>query len=842
MNLLDLLADQDRAIRDLRSEQSRLLETAADRPTQNSFGSLNSRPNEIRIRRGIVADYLPFYNWYIIHPDDGGAPTVAAFAHQGATHPLSARQVGTVGAADAVYILDGRSMSPAIIIAVEPRATFGRDPYLHEYVTQASATTPAGEPLQYLHRTAGNQIGDRSTGAPFDETGVGEKGFLSGTGTGLFVDPFLAFLRADEDCGVWAFLYDRLLRLSGRQLQLWTPPLAIEAITDNIDLGTIEGRSNYLWESLGRFASGASGKKIDPKEAQVKKPWLGGVEPQDDKQIPFRRILKYGGRYGGGGERRIVCLPPEENEEFFKVGGQSKLVGVYDETLSDDGGLTISSARGVLFAHVPPFPVDVLEKRIEDGKGDKGGSSAKDKIADGPQGELPPPGVAGIVSLDHLAYVRNWTAEHPFKAQSKEWFRPSNDDFPAVELYDSDSPPQPTVRKVDHRHDAKYYSTLSCFGTLPDGTVIIAGPGGQEIILAGNDVLIRGRNVVIEASANLYMSAGRNATLRAHDSIDLAAATGDVRVKADRHAEFLAGNSGQGALILESRSAGTEFDLAKTGTDIVASGVVIRSKGLAGIIAGAAYFRSTQGQIVIDAGRSSVETRAGQLLNHVTGDARWMFSEGQTTRLSGSLSTFSGSGEFNGSVVIAGSLLTDRSITVASGHIATSQAKSFNGKVASLEGQALDLAREGAQRPPQHVAEVSAAMREQRRATDSQLYASGKLAHPRTVDSFWFSFRSTEQCDASDFKLHESRWAAHARIAGLSTSVWTEPAVVTAGDVTYPFPGRDAWVMSGYVTLDPCLFDLSSGRAPDPSEDVYGSVEYKAPQIKPIDGNYPIES
>ncbi len=65
--------------------------------------------------------------------------------------------------------------------------------------------------------------------------------------------------------------------------------------------------------------------------------------------------------------------------------------------------------------------------------------------------------------------------------------------------------------------------------------------------------------------------------------------------------------------------------------------------------------------------------------------------------------------------------------------------------------------------------------------------------------------------------------------------------MTTAGDATYPFPGKTAWLTAGYLTFDPTLFDPQTGRAPDADEDVYGEAEYKAQQEKPVDGNYPID-
>lgn len=843
MKLTNRLAALDRAIRDLRSELSRQL-PLGDRPVGDSQGSLSQRSNGLAPRRGVVVDFLPFYNWYIVNPDDGGMPIVCAWAQSNATHPVAARRLGTLGPADTVYFIHGRSAGLGVIIAVEPRATFGKDPYLHDYISQASVTTPAGEPLQYLHRTAGNEIGDRSSGAAFDETGVGEVGWMAGTGTGIFLDPFMAFLRADENCGIWAFLHDRMLRIAGQQLQIWTPAWAKEIQADNIDLSGVEGQSNYLWESLGRFMKGAAGKRVEAQEAQVDKPYKGIVEPKEDKQIPFRRITTYTGRLGGGGERRIVCLPPEAEDEFFTIGGKQKLIGVYESHLAPTGDYTVASARGITFAHVPPFAVPVPEMRAEDIRGDKGGKSGDDKIADGLGGTVPSGSAAGNIVLDNLAYIRTWAAGHPFKYLGKDWHTPEGTEFPGVELYDLIAPPEPVEHKVDDRYSAKYYNTLSLLSVLPDGRIVIGGPGGEEIILGGGEIRLRARNVVIESAKDCVVLAGRDLALRSNRSIDLAAATGDVRIKGDKYVEVLAGNSGTGALILESRSTGTTFDLAKTGTDIVASGVVIRSKGIVSTISNAAYFRTTGGQITIDAGdgRAAIETRASRMDHHVSGDVQWLFGDSQTTRMSESLLTIAGGVEVNGDAVIAGGLAVDRSILVASGHIATSQAKSFLGKVASLEGVGLTQAQELVQRPPDDVATFTAATKQRKLATTGQIYAENKIGNAVTVNSSWFSFRSTEQCGTEDFKLQESRWAAHVRLSGITTSVWTEPAVATAGDDTYPFPGKSAWVTAGYLTFDPTLFDPSTGRAPDANEDVYGEAQYKASQEKPVDGNYPIDT
>lgn len=87
-------------------------------------------------------------------------------------------------------------------------------------------------------------------GAPRDLL-EGDVGYISETGLGFFVSPFLAGLRANEYCGIWVNYLDSLLRLAGFNFQEWTGGSERAVMLDWTLVWGYEGLAASLYDQLG---------------------------------------------------------------------------------------------------------------------------------------------------------------------------------------------------------------------------------------------------------------------------------------------------------------------------------------------------------------------------------------------------------------------------------------------------------------------------------------------------------------------------------------------------------------------------------------------------------------
>jgi hypothetical protein len=83
--------------------------------------------------------------------------------------------------------------------------------------------------------------------------------------------------------------------------------------------------------------------------------------------------------------------------------------------------------------------------------------------------------------------------------------------------------------------------------------------------------------------------------------------------------------------------------------------------------------------------------------------------------------------------------------------------------------------------------------------------------------------------------LFESRWQQLARIGGVDVSVWTEEAV----NDTYPYPGAENLLGATYRTLDPNLYDITTGVAETRGID-YEEPEFNAPVAEILNDMYTV--
>jgi hypothetical protein len=493
---------------------------------------------------------------------------------------------------------------------------------------------------------------------------------------------------------------------------------------------------------------------------------------------------------------------------------------VWEQHLALDGNYHLKSSQGITIAHAPLYRPPVRKAKIENDKdGDTRdnykfsgiiGSGEDHLLSDTPIDAATFPGRA-LCSDDDVAYSFAWRNNHPFTYHTNDFDPiepPDEEEAPSYGELSGQwyiDPPGTTTKKVDHRYQAKYNQLMSYFKILPDGTIVIAGPNGEEIRMVGGSIEIScPGDIQLRPGRNLISLAGRSTCLRSKEDIDIASTDADVRIKAEKDALILAGNGGErGKLVIENKFADEQ-------------GIVLKSAGPVNLLAEReVYVRSGAGgdsrNIVLDAGGESpgfISMSADVISSFVTrGKFDHFGSNGsyQSSNVFTDNSTVIGTPLYSaGTMACLGFMICNDHLISTEGHIATALAKDYSGFVGDLSGDAGD-GETFAQKADAQLDQITTAVEnanEQGATSFTALIQTPFRDSSRIGDAnpaegwgkYAFYFKSTGEYKASGFTLYETRWQQRSRIFGGGGSAWTENPVVYLEEETYPYPGKAAWV------------------------------------------------
>lgn len=824
-------------------------------PYSSTAVSYQDLSNSNNVYLGIVAEVLPFYGWYKVISFNGGHAVVCNLMSDCSNTPIGARRIGSIQPHTKVHYIKPYSGTTGTIIGVEPDAMPYMGDVIPEVISMATNffTTAEGtnNSLTLFDKEC---LGDFSRGSPVDSTLVGERGWVCETGTAIFIDPFMSFIKSDENCGFWAFHFDQVARMQGHNIQIRSCAHEQEFFNDTSECVGYVGYATYPWEGLGALESGT-------RTAQLKDD--GYTDAAKDigleTQVPYHRLQSFTG-YLGQGFRQFLRLPPEGGgiNELGKRGGDI----AWEQHLALDGNYHIRSSQGITIAHSPLYKSPARVRRMEDEEsgdtkdnykfsGSVGGGEDH-KITDTPidAQEFP---ARVLIADDDVAYSFAWRNEHPFVYHQNDFITyedPEAEDSPAYGQLSGQwyiTPPTGTTKKVDHRYDAKYNNLLSYFKIMPDGAIVIAGPHGEEIRMVGGSIEIScPGDIQLRPGRNLISLAGRSTAIRSKEDIDVSSTDADVRLKAEKNTMILAGNGkSEGNLIIENKSS-------------VEKGIVLRSAGGINLLSVEdLYLRSgadgSARNVIIDAGSEGSgdvcisSERMGVFVNQ--GRYDFFGSPGAAT----SSNSFTGSTTVTGSPIYAdgdigglGNLICKRYVIAVEGHIATGQAKTFNYFVGELSDKVDDSGTSAKQKAEASLEQIKEYVEKINKLGDDLYEAfiknpfteGGQIGDADTSGGWGknaFKFKSTGEYKATAFKLYESRWQQRDRLFGGGGSAWTENPVVYLGEDTYPYPGRQAWTEDPSMKeVDLMFYNLK------PSQRIEDQKNPGSENGTPPDGNYKI--
>ena len=844
-----------------------------NRPTKHhsdtfSTGSINKldMSNTSRVEVGIIAEAVPFWGWYKVNSFNSGTAVMCNLMSDTSQSRMGARRIGSLQPNTKVYFIKSQSSSTGIIVGVEPEVMADIADTLAETITMASGHSALSEATNtLLYGVDPECLGDFSNGSPLDSTAVGERGWVCETGTAIFIDPFMSFIKADENCGFWSFHFDQLARMQGHNLQIRSAMCEQEFFDDNGEAVGYSGSSPYIWEGLGALAFGTpTAKTHTPQEEQIDKPYLGSgdaaVSDYDDQQMPYHRLQTYTG-YLVQGFRQILRLPPKNMAGLSQLGSATG-DAVWEQHLALDGNYHLKSSQGITIAHTPLYRPPVRRSKIEDEyNGDTRrnykfagliGDGADHLISDTPINATTFPGRA-LCADDDVAYAFAWRNNHPFKYHTNDFAPiepPDKEGAPAYGQLSGQwyiNPPAGITKQVDHRYQARYNNLMSYFKILPDGTIIIAGPNGEEIRMVGGSIEIScPGDIQLRPGRNLISLAGRSTCLRAKEDIDIVSSDADVRIKAEKDALILAGNGGDGTLIMENKTPNGQ-------------GIILKSAGRVNLLAELeVYVRAGAGgatrNIVLDAGGDAASSpgaivlRADIVSTYVDRGRFDHFGSAGPSNIFMNNSTVFGTAVYStGAIACLESMFARKDVIAVEGHMATGKAKDFMGLLGDMDVDSGDpkgtTYLEKANKDLDKITKAkedanSQGARNYEALIKAPFHSPGAVGDADPAGGwgrYAFYFKSTAGYKAYGFTLYETRWQQRARLFGGGSKTWTENPVAYLEDTTYPYPGKEAWADNGTLReVDLEFYALK------PDDNIRDKKNKGTERRSPPNGNYKI--
>lgn len=829
-------------------------------PAANS--NLNRGPE---LMFGRVMDSVPYLNTYKVLPERGLSVITCGYAAPGPNGVIGARGISTLPVGALVWFVYHRDMNYGMILAVEPDFMVDSGRALSDFIYLGSRSgLHADAANAYPFQTNTRGLIDFSAGRPFDSTSGGEWGAITETGLRVILDSFMVQLGCGEACGVYAYLWDQLLRIAGVNLQIRSSFSELELLDDQSETYGLHGIATYPWEALGMPLPGQmAGRTLDAQTSEIDQPWYSGVEPLHDDQAPIYRSRTFSGYLGQGGKRLVSSPQVRTPRQFSNPGSDASL---FEENISLTGRWSVRSAMGISLVKRPLFPSLTQSNRPEATSGDttdnyrfsglSGLGSGPAHAVEGSPALPDMPSNADAVRVrargveDLHAYVFNWESQLPFHYHEDDWNlteesqSPLGNRLPPISfstlsghssMYLSD-PPTANVN-IDHRYGSvKYALTNSYITMLDDGGVVIGDGFGAELTMSGGSIeLSAPGDVWMKPGRNAVMWGGRDVIIRGNNHVDITASNKDVRIKAEKHLWALAGNGGgDGLLLLESRASNTTFDLgkdeAKLGEDVVAGGIVLRASNNAvttwskdiylrtggGSIAG--------GDIFLDAnkGKNQIYTSSDSFISFLA-ESGVRYDAFLNVRTVSSLHSYGKEAVYLGGKVytlgqlsVDGPIYANDWIYVDNGSIKTALSKDQDGLVQEIDaGSLADFFKQVKQ---QRNNAKTSTFQLWKTNFDQKWYQEKQAGEDGTLSKMTFSFRTGKQYQTYSggmrFRIYEDRWQQMGRASGQASQVWRETNVQSQGQNTMPWPGYECFTQQGgLLQIDSTMFNMANGTS-----------------------------
>ena len=824
------------------------------------------------IQTGRIVYAHPGMHWYKVQLSGGGSSVACTTVTPTGTGPIGVRCTGVLAPPTDVIVYQPLGLPFGYILGTIPLAIAEGIVNLCDWVQQGSGAGMKREdaymkPFELLQK--GGDIKDWSCRRPIDST-VWDWGMMTESGIGLHIDPFQAFLRINEACGLFLNYWDHYMRLAAMNYDFQSPALQLSIRDDEGENSLIEGNITYPWEAVGLYAPGqewAHEFPIDDVHYKINKGTIDLADGEEDLQ-PIYRFVEYGG-YLGQAKLRMLMKPAQDKGKRQFGKNDKPDCGLWQESIALDGSYTMRSAKSVFIGRRVLIPVPKRTRLQEDqSKGDDArkenykasgqfGKGDEHKVGDVDKATAGLLRVAGV--LDLLTYNYNWKALHPFhyhtedytmwdESEMDDWFDSTQDplDFGALKTAEYMHDPEPKKIKIDHRYgDVSYCQRESFFCLHEDGSIQLGDGYGAQITMSHGSITLDCPGSIMMMAGKRIVNLSWDSITRAKNSVDISASNHDVRIKAEGNLQMLAGNGGYGGVLVESKGRNVGYSYKdQYGEDVQSSGIVLLSKtSPIGVLGSDVYIASgvngkNEGTISLDSaqGRQPITMHCRHMNLYVERALQIWHTKPGTTCYPTASHRFA----YNTSM-ISGNLIVEKNFYATNGHVIAGKNVFADQKLVQRKGGTvfihegrLDTSIQQAQTFQNQFTEVGKDIFDG--DYGNRWYADGRLGNADVLTPMGFSFRDPPkagtQYKTEEFGITEPRWMQMVRL-GDSTGgeTWTETAVVANGQKTYPWPGKQKWTEDKTLLQykEHTLFDDELGMSAD-----RGAV-YEKPQLSEWD-------
>jgi len=797
---------------------------------------------DAKIVMGTVIGAFPFANCYMVAFGDGEGRAVRPCLYVGSLGNFG------LGAREFANLMNGTQ----VVVAT----TVDQFDYIIAAVPLV-VTNPGATPVDFLAQAAGahfyteeifrfpcleqDGVVNASVGGVADSL-PGEWGVINELGLGTFVGRFEAFLRADEMNGLWVNYATKSVRLAAQHYfhQTYAED-TYDGFADG-ELNLVRKRAAYPGESVGVVTVSETERTLPVFTERTNREIVtdrdgtrGPVEPLEELQTLMPRILELEGRNADLLQRYVIT--PAEGASYLQDEPE-RYLGLLRERYGLDGSYQLHTKSTVSIRKVVaiPAPVDIQDLR----------APVKDitdqDISDFDWSEdlVSNYGAAAFAAqaLEYHAYIANLDGFRNLIGRS-DWHVPEAQDEvllsaeitpPVTPKTMWQQPDTPTDVPLVGSRQAQMYLANCGLDILADGTVVLDGPMGEQIIMGGGNIIFSCPGSVLQMPGQHAITwAPGDIIQRAKGHAELSTSDGDIRLKAERNLQALAGNGGVGGILMESKGR-AELPTPGIGNDTEVAGIIIKSASAVRLDGNEVSARADAGGVNLRAENNGFTSITGQrvLMNVdddvtiATGESLHYMSESLSVidsanvTVDGNLSADgvlaagqgliieSGGADIAGSgVFIRGALQVNSQIVARSAVVGASfsPAKDLN----KIFDEIIDE-RSGDNDPGNIVNVLSDAQRTVASQFLPVLTASDAfwLNYDESVGRLGFTFRrDTDYTDGHEkFALPEFRWQKWIRGAG-SEIKWEEPQIeppdVDGPQPTLPHPGLQTWNGQGLI-------------------------------------------
>lgn len=515
---------------------------------------------------GIIVHCIPLARVYYVMPVRGGPIRECKLLTRGSIGLFGVYDADTIAPYTPVWFIYNSDDRYGYIIACDPIVNIhGTDAYNDVIVSDSNVGFLHDTELQAPISIGASGIVDLSGRTPEDSLEGGEFCRVGPTGTMIFLDSMLACLRASEACGFWAMFPDRLARMAGLNLQIWSGAGAEEHYVQP------NGRGVLYFKGLAESFNDTVG--LQPDESDYTR--IQG------HTVPNFRHVTIAGRVVGGKHECVLA----------------NWTGLSNIFQSYAGHIGLESATSIHLVKTPSPVVPVKNTTIIADQAEPGSTywyHQPSTLLNDPHDLITDVRTLAVEDLHTLIFHGFGSPAHDGSVSRATY--PSvakSGTVPPRGTMSRASPPAPVKVQDPLTDGIVVYPTRAFISLLDDGSIVLADTYGDQLRLSRGCLYLNAAlDAYIDTGRNTIVFGGRDVCVKARRDMDLTSSLGDVRFKAERNLHMLGGNSGRaGGVLIESKSTGhdtsdyqhgTGRNVSLPGITLVASksNVVIKSRNI----------------------------------------------------------------------------------------------------------------------------------------------------------------------------------------------------------------------------------------------------------------------